>query len=271
MSKPSSNDNTNKIQGWNVREIVELPDAAPNQRVDLNPEDFDRLLKQKNVRVRVYRTMYCPNVKSIDGGEHEIDCDLCMGSGYIDLRPICTGALSQSQLGKEVQLPEGWHDGNSVFMTFPRGIELQYLTLVELIDFTDIFFQRIARSPGELDRLKYNCKRVNVLYDQNGIEYYQGNDFNLNDIGDIVWKEGKGPSSETIYSVHYEYPPRFRATSAMHVNRFSQFKVVGKVQHIKYPEQWMLTKEFLVLRRDKDGNELSSNPIPGYSDEADES
>ena len=266
----SNNDKTKKIQGWNVKEIVDLPDAAPSQRVDLDPAKFDRLLTQKNVRVKVYRSMYCPNVKSIDGAEHEIDCDMCMGSGFIDLRPICTDALCQSQLADTTQMPEGWHDGNSIFMTFPRGIELQYFTLVELIDFTDIFFQRIVRSSTNIDRLKYVCKRVNVLLDQNGVEYYQGTHFCLNEAGDIVWKAGKGPSAETIYSVHYEYPPRFRATTAMHVNRFSQFKVDGIVQHIKYPEQWMLVKEFLVLKRDKDGNEIQPNAIPNYYEETPE-
>ena len=266
----SNNDETKKKQGWNVKELVELSDQAPAERVDLDPTKFDRLLKQKNVRVKVYRTMYCPNVKSIDGSEHNVDCDMCMGSGYIDMRPICTDALLQNQLGESTQMPEGWHDGNSVYMTFPRGIELQYFTLVELIDFTDIFFQRVSRSHTNIDRLKYNCKRVNVLLDQYGVEYYQGNDFCLNEIGDIVWKEGKGPDPETIYSVHYEYPPRFRAMTAMHVNRFSQYKVDGKVQHVKFPEQWMLTKEFLVLRRDKDGNEILPNSIPNYNEESPE-
>lgn len=270
MDMAKANDETKKKEGWNVTEIVELPDAAPSQRVDLDPAKFDRLLKQKNVRIKVYRTMYCPNVKSIDGAEHNIDCDMCMGSGYIDLKPICTDALLQNQLSEQEQMPEGRHDGNSVFMTFPRGIELQYFTLVELLDFTDIFFQRISRSEGNVDRLKYNCKRVNVLLDQDGIEYRQGIDFRLNEIGDIKWSSGKGPAPEVIYSVHYEYPPRFRAVHAMKVNRFSQFKVEGKVQHVKFPEQWMLTKEFLVLRRDKDGNELQPNSIPGYNEETPE-
>jgi len=266
----SNNDNTKKVQGWNVKELIELEDLASRERVDLDPEKFNKLLKQKGIRVKVYRTMYCPNVKSIDGAEHEADCDMCMGSGYIDLRPIGTLAFLQNQNSESTQLPEGWHDGNSVYMTFPRGIELQYFTLVELVDFTDIFFQRISRSNGNIDRLKYNCQRVNVLLDQDGKEYFQGNDFKLSEMGDIVWKDGRGPAPETIYSVHYEYPPRFRATTAMHVNRFSQFKKEGKVQHIKFQEQWMLTKEFLVLRRDKDGHELLPNAIPNYSEETPE-
>jgi hypothetical protein len=270
MNKPSNNDNTKKIIGWNIKELVELPDLDPVERVDLNPEAFDRLLKQKGIRVKVYRSMFCPNVKSIDGGEHNIDCEMCMGSGYIDMRPIETLAFIQNQTTEGMQQPEGWYDSNSVYMSFPRGIELQYFTLVEICDFTDIFYQRVVRTIGQIDRLKYRAQRVNVLLDQNGVEYFQGTDFKLNDVGDIVWKSGKGPAEDVIYSVHYEYPPRFRAITAMKVNRFTQYKQEGQIQHIKMPEHWMLSKEYLVLRRDKDGNEIIENPIPGYSEESPE-
>jgi hypothetical protein len=268
----SNNDETNKIQGWNLKELVELDDLAPAERIDLDPAKFDALVKQKGIRVKVYRSMYCPKVKSIDGAEHEIDCPLCNGSGYLDVRPICTNSFIQNQELEKIQLPEGWLDGNSVAMTFPRGIELQYFTLVELLDFTDIYFQRVVRSEGNIDRLKYNGLRVNVLVDYHGKEYFEGSDFCLTQMGDIKWSTGRGPSPETIYSVHYEAPVRFRATRAVHVNRFTQFKPKkqggGKVQHIKMNEMWILTKEFLVLRRDNNGDERLPNPIPGYDNDS---
>ena len=264
------NDSTKKIQGWNVVEAKQLDDLDPQERVDLDVDKFARLLKQKGVRVKVYRSMYCPQVKSIDGSEHEIDCQLCNGSGYIDLHPINTLGFIQNQDLEKIQLPEGWVDGNSVSATFPIGIELQYFTLVELLDFNDIFYEKIVRSNGDMDRLKYRAQRINVLFDQNGVEWFCGRDFKLNDQGDLLWKNNKGPDPQTIYSIHYEYPVRFRAITAQHVNRFTQIKTVegsGGVKHMKLPEQWMLTKEFLVLRRDKDGKELLSNPIPGYDEE----
>ena len=37
----SHNKNTKKVQGWNVKELVEHSDTAPQERVDLNPEKFD--------------------------------------------------------------------------------------------------------------------------------------------------------------------------------------------------------------------------------------
>jgi len=266
------NDETKSLQAWDVVEAVDLGDLDSKERIDLDVDDFARVLKQKGVRMKVYRTMYCPAVKSIDGGEHEIDCTMCNGSGYLDVHPICTYGFIQNQTLEKTQLPEGWYDGNSVFVTFPIGIELQYFTLVELHDFTDIYFQRVVRSASETDRLKYTAKRINVLIDQNGIEYYQEQDFGLSQYGDIVWRSGKGPASETVYSIHYEAPVRFRAVTAMHVNRFTQVKTndKGKVRHLKLPEQWLLTKEFLVLRRDKNGEEILENPIPGYSEETPE-
>ncbi len=274
----ASNDITKRIPGWNVKELVSTVDLDPVSRVDLTPEDFDRLIKQKGANVRVFRTMFCPQVKSIDGGEHEVDCKLCNGSGYLDRYPIETQSFLQALDLEKTQLPEGWLDGNSVSGTFPRGVELQYFTLVELLDFSDIYFQRVARSEGELDALKYKAQRVNVLVDYSGIEYFEATDFCLTpENGDVKWHAGRGPTPGTIYSVHYEAPVRFRAVKALAVNRFTQYKPKqegGKVVHVKLPERWTLTKEFLVLRRDKNGDERLPNPIPGYdradvSDEGD--
>ena len=66
------NKKTKGTKGWNVKEAKLIPDTDPKGRVDLRVDDFDRLLEQKGVNLKVYRTGYCPNVKSVDGGEHEI-------------------------------------------------------------------------------------------------------------------------------------------------------------------------------------------------------
>lgn len=268
--KKSHNNSTNKVNGWNVREPVIRPDRAPQNRVNLNPTDFDNLIKQHGVRVKVFRTLYCPNVKSIDGGEHNIDCDMCNGSGFLDVKPLCIDAFIQSQGLDQMHSVEGFADGNTVTISFPIGIELQYFNLVELEDHTEIFFQRIARSEGDIDRLKYKALRVNVVIDQDGIEYNEGTDFKLNGNGDILWKEDKGPLPETIYSIHYEARIQFRAIRALHTNRFEQVQIDGKIAQVKFPEQWICTKEFLVKRQGFNGEELLPNPIPNYEEETPE-
>lgn len=182
------NNTTKRRQGWNVKES-KLGAQPPNQgRVDLDPSKFDLLIQQKGVIAKVYRTTYCPNVKSVDGAEHEIDCELCNGSGFIDTDPICIPVYIQTQELDKLPNIEGLVDGNSVLITFPIGVEMQYFTKVVLHDFTDVFPQRVMRKPASLtDVLKYPACRVNVLIDKNGVRYYQDMDFALDHNGNIKW------------------------------------------------------------------------------------
>lgn len=266
----SHNRNTGSRDGWRVKEALSFDDQAPIERVDLESEKFERLIQQKGVRVRVYRTTYCPNVKSVDGAEHNIDCTSCNGSGFLDVLPICTLAVLSNQELEKMANVEGYVDGNSVLATFPLGVELQYFTLVELEDFTDIYFQRVMRTPiatSDTDILKYSAQRVNFLQDSAGVVYYEGQDFKIGVNGDIVWGIGRTPADNVIYTIHYEAKVQFRATRAIHVNRFSQQKnkTTGKVDHLKFQEQWLLTKEFLVKRVDQAGNELEPGPYDNHT------
>lgn len=263
----SNNNNTKSKLAWRVKEPTKLEDAFPLQRLSLRADDFDRLILQQGTRVKVYRTMFCPNVKSIDGAEHQIDCEIvgCNGSGYVDKYPICTTAFIQTQSLEKLVDVAGLADQNSVTSTFLTGIELQYFTLVELVDFTEIYFQRIKRDGSRaFDALKYNAKRINVILDQNDVEYFEGIDCNIDINGNIVWVTSRGPADDVIYSIHYEAPVQFRAVRSMHTNRFTQVKDAadaGKIAFVKMPEQWLLVKEFLVKRKDIDGNEILPNKI----------
>jgi hypothetical protein len=247
--------------GWKPKEIPLLNRPAMAGKVNLSPENFDKLVETQGVRVKVYRTAQCPNVKSIDGAEHEIDCELCHGSGFLDRHPNCTWAFIQSQELDKIPFSEGLYDGNSVVATFMNGIELQYFTLVELVDFTDIFYERIKRQSGQVDVLRYPAKRVNMVIDSNGVEYFEGSDFCLDPNDNIKWKANKGPAKSVIYSVHYESSVRFRATKAVHVNRFSQIDRKGGVEMTKMPEQWILEKIFFNEKFDRNTGEPLKNTI----------
>lgn len=250
-------------QGWREKPPVRVPGKPDPGRVDLDLAKFDKLLLTKGTRVKVFRTLSCPNVLSVDGGEHSPDCDLCNGSGWLDVHPIECIAFIQNQNLEKMILPEGLADGNTISATFERGVELQYFTLVELRDYTEIFYQRVKRQDGNLDVLKYKALVINVCADARK-EYYVDSDFKLDPNGSILWLPGRGPDPGTIYSVHYEAAVQFRAVRAMHVNRFTQVFVPdngGQVAHVKAHEQWMLAKEFLVRRRDLNGNEILPNLI----------
>lgn len=254
------------IKGWNPKPKKALPGKNTQGKVNLQPEKFDALIDAQGVRLKVYRTTYCSNVKSIDGAEHEINCPLCHGSQFIDRYPIETWAFVQNQtLEKKVQA-EGLYDGNAVAATFKQGIELQYFTLVELEDFTEPFFERIKKQDGMLDVLHYAGVRVNLLIDKTGREYFEGSDFNLDVNGNILWCANKGPERGMIYSIHYETKIRFRAIKSMHSNRFTQIEKGGETLLIKMNEEWLLQKEYLVVRKDIDGRVIEPNKIRDSDD-----
>lgn len=274
MSNSSSHNNsTKKKEGWNVKEPVRKEDQAPKQRVDIRPADFDRLLQQKGVNLKVYRSLYCPNVKSVDAGEHNIDCTLCNGSGFMDLEPLCTLGYIQNQELEVMNAQDGNHDGNSVLITFPIGVEVQYFTRIELIDFTEIYYQRVLRKPGSnVDVLKYRACRVNIVVNSAGDRYYQDQDFKIDPNGNILWLLDdeeilRAPADNQVYSIHYECHVQFRAVKAMHVCRFTQYRNEGSVQHLKLPEQWLCSKEYLLRRKDiNTGNDLIEGPFANHTD-----
>lgn len=265
-----NNKKTKKQKSWDVKDNKLYPDDNPVGRVDLRVADFDALIDQKGTNLMVYRSMYCPNVKSADGAEHEIDCQLCNGSGYLDRNPIKTKGFIQNQdMERLMDGHAGDHDGNSVLISFPIGIELQYFTLIELCDHTQIYFQRVMRKPGTtIDVLKYKACRVNLMVDSTGAEYFQGQDFKIDPNGNIQWID-RTPDDYTIYSIHYESHIQYRATRAMHVSRFTQYKAAGEplVEHMKLPEQWLCTKEFLLRRKDiNTQQDLQEGPFDNHDD-----
>lgn len=266
--KYGHNKKTKNREAWNVRESVVKPDTAPKERVDLSPEAFDRLLEQKGMEVKVYRTTYCPKVKSVDGAEHEIDCSLCNGSGFVDLDPLCTKAFIQNQGLETLAHVEGFVQGNTIAMSFPIGIEIQYFTKIEIVNMPDIYFQRVMRTPGsDVDILKYRAKRINIVLDYDNVRYYQDQDFVIDQNGNLAWTgpSGRKPADNKIMTIHYEVATQYRAVTAMHANRFTQVKGSGGVEFIKMPEQWMCVKEYLVKRVDQNGDETPQGPFDNHT------
>jgi hypothetical protein len=234
-------------------------------KVNRAVEAFDQLIDDQAVNVKVYRTVPCPNVKSIDGVEHEINCPLCNGSQFVDRKPIVTKALIQAVESKTDHLIEGLYDGNTVRITFPREIDVQYYTMVELADFTESYSQRIARQRGKVDLLKYRGKKVHLLVDSHGKEYFQGSDFKLDVNGNIAWGLNKGPSVDTIYSINYETEVKYRIVRSIHSNRFASITdTENKDKMVKLPEQWLASKIFLVDRKDQYGEIMPENQLPTH-------
>ena len=260
-----TNQTTKNSKGWN--NTSPIPEKVKRDHIVAASKSFslirlDKFIRTKGMSVTVYRTSYCPKTKSVDAAEHEIACDLCNGSGYIDRYPIKMKALISSVSKHVAKLDVGYAEQNAVHCTFPIGILLNYFTKVELDDFVEIQTERFKRSSGTTDVLRYYAKRIHSLIAYNGKEYLQDLHFTINSDGNILWK-GSSPEEGTVMSVSYEAKVQFRASVGLKVNRYVQVRRAGKIESVKLPEKWLLQKEFL-LRKKK------FNPATGKHDESDQ-
>lgn len=240
-----------------------IPNEGFALRKNLNPDDFDLLVKTHGVRVKFYKTTLCPNVKKIDTAEHEIDCSLCNNSLFIDYHPKEGWAYFQTQELKKMFNMDGTFDDQMVLASFVRGMYLQYFAKVELLDFTSNYYELIQRQVGTVDRLKYMAFDIGLLVDKNGVEYQYQKDFKITpDTYDLVWV-GNRPNQGVIYSVYYDYRLTFRALKALHVNRFSQFGLPGSatVTPVEHAQQWILKRDYLITKEDLLGLPVSPNKV----------
>jgi len=234
--------------------------------VELDVDKINQLIEDQGVRVRVYRTILCPNIKSIDGGHHNIDCKLC-DEGFIDRQPQDTWAVIQNQAMKRELKGEGQWDDHDAYATFISGIEIQYFAKIELMDYTTTFYQLIQRQEGEIDRLKYKAIKVNILIDKDNLEYFEGSDFTLSPTGDIQWTGARRPRKGLIYTVHYDYPITYRAIMASNINRFTNQKRKRDFKEpIHLPQRWQIKRDFLIDRVDMDDNPITKNRVFNYQD-----
>lgn len=261
--------NPSNNPGWQQKPAKVEPTLRLREKAGVNLTKFDQLVEAQGIWANVYRTTYCPNVKSVTSGEHEIDCPLCNGAQFIDRHPIKCQLILSGFSDTPQPFSEGIYDGNTVTATFARGIELQYFTLVEILDLDDVYIQRVKRQEGNIDIMKYSALQVNLIIDQHSRMYYEGTDYNIDPNGNIKWLAGQGPVPGTIYSINYNTAIRFRATKAIHKNRFVNITGPKGDTMTKMFEQWILEKAYLVDRKDQ-FNQYINAPKNNSSDPTEE-
>ena len=251
----------------------------------MDPDLLDREIRDLGVRVKVFKSTICPNITSLETIDHDLNCEIC-NNNMIDFAPQETIALFQQQDFKEEFKIKGTFDIDEVQATFPSGITLFQFARIELLDFEEDFTELIQRQEGDIDRLKYSACTVLGLFiaDKTVVtsgrkrEFHFGVDFELTSTGDIKWISSNRPDERQIYSIYYRHHPVFRAVSAIHRDRYSQFnlrpekikspKVTRDIEFrgnkdtrtfVKLPETWVIKRDYLLERRDAEGNLLPRN------------
>lgn len=248
----------------------------------INVVNLDQLVEDLGVRVRVWKSTTCPNMTSIESLDHDPNCPVC-NNNMIDFDCFETIAMFQQQDLTEQFKVQGTFSIDEALVTFKPGISLQTFSKIEILDFKEEFYELVQRQDildTNVDKLKYPACEVVALFVVRGNQterFYQGADFDLDLNGSIAWKGSHVPNDREIYTIYYKYHPVYRATKAVHRDRFSQFnnlrelkaskvpesaiKTVNGRTFVKLPEEWILQRDYLLERKDK--TQATPTKLPG--------
>jgi len=239
----------------------------------VNPDRLEQLIQDLGIRVRIFKSTICPNMKSLESLDHDINCTVC-NNAMIDFAPHNSKAMFQQQDLVDQFKMQGTFFIDEILASFPADETLHRYARVELLDFSEDFFELIQRQVGTAtDRLKYSATSViGVFTVVNNVqdEFFFGTDFELDVNGDLKWISAHKPADKQVYTIYYRYRPVYRAIKAVHRDRYTQYNirpeeiVTPKVTiegrtYVKLPETWILKRDYLVERRDMLNALLSEN------------
>ena len=234
---------------------------------------LDQLVLDLGVRVCVYKSTLCPNLTSLESDDHDINCTVC-SKRMVDFAPVSTMALFQQQQLNEFFKVQGTHHQDEIMVTFLSGMSISPMARIDLVDFQQDFFELVQRRENsDTDILKYQAKCVTGVFTvSNNVkeEFHFGTDFSIDPNGCIQWDSNHRPDDRQIYTIHYSHTPTYRATKAIHRDRYSQMNQRNQnVDHkivadgrtfIKLPETWVISRISLPDRYDHMGNKIGQNP-----------
>jgi len=206
--------------------------ASKPGRVSLIPGEFDNLVVDQGIMVRITPSVLCPrrsgNDVEEDSVNHDLNCTLCDGM-IIDLHEhaVEDWAFIQSISLDRTYDPASRFDVKDAMMTTRARVRLAYWYKVEIIDFGSQFNELIKRSPKagvNIDKLRYpavdGLEDYNIfsLIDGEGITYAKDVDYRV-DGQEIEWIGGT-PAAGRLYSILYPILPTFRILEMPHENRY---------------------------------------------------
>jgi hypothetical protein len=220
-------------------------------RVDLIPKEFDNLIEDQGIRVRIIPAVLCPNRTSLHDTNHTLDCPICYGDEVIDLRDQCVEDWAYVQsihLNKNMEVQGIW-DVKDAQITVRAGVRLYYFYKIEIVDFSSVFNQIIKRGAGDTDRTRYNpapnCDTPYYCVDKAGVRYELNTHYKIED-NKLRWLTPVRPAANTLYSLSYPVLPTFRVIEMLHENRYyyRAFKMAEK-KPVQLPQQAVIRLDYL--------------------------
>lgn len=229
-------------------------------------EGFNDAIRSQGVPLVHYRAMVCPiglQDKDDQLRRTHIDHPGCSG-GYLYKKIGCITALFVGQSTDPSFEDIGMLDGSTVNASFPRNYE-DTEAAVYVVKFDRFYLadEKILWPQWELvehnpvsnrDRLHFPARKVEHLIDNQGNEYKECEDFDVDAEGQIKWRDGgrspgfdmnTGTQRGRVYTVWYLYQPYWYCKRLIHDLRVVQAEdeADGVRKTMRMPFQATLVRE----------------------------
>ena len=237
--------------------------TPPPPRVDLVTKEFDDLIEDQGVRVRITPSILCPSRSGLSEDtsdvNHKLNCEVCDGSQIVDLDDDSYDDwvfIQGVRIEKQLNMQEIF-DMKDAFMTSRGSARLGYWFKIEILDFGSQFNELVLRGTGDVDRVRYpEADPMDgsffAMIGGDGSRYVRDVDYSV-DGRDLTWLTPNRPASSTLYSYFYPVLPTFRILEFMHENRYyyDGFKRPDKIP-VQLPQQCHIRWDFMAKRQGSD-------------------
>lgn len=262
---------------------VKHPDSVlsiylPKDAITMDAPAFDDLVHNYGVRFDHYRAIRCPVGLTDENDDRRVHDDHTgCSNGFIYK---CIGrvtAVFTSNATDPKKLEQGFYDGSTVAVTFPRFYDKAYnpdgtfsapcadrvlvrpfdrFYLAEAPDITTAIWDVThRRNDGTPDRAEFPIVKVDHLVDSNAAWWVQGVHFDIGQYGQIIWRAGQGPAAGTVYTVWYQYIPYWYCDRLVHEIRVvpaPDYMDGGKVSMERLAYGAILQREYVFRNQQND-------------------
>ena len=177
-----------------------VPSPIPNQIPDpsIRASAFKQLVEQRGIRFIHRKAAPCPNMTSIDANNHDPDCKICGGNGFLFYtEKEIVGTFISNSLQKNYEAQGIWEIGSAMVSMpyeYEDGTQAEFQQFDQLIipDFTIRLWQlkHYENTPDGTQQLRYPIQKSDYFayVDDSGnmVELVEGTDFSVID-GKIKW------------------------------------------------------------------------------------
>lgn len=183
-----------------------------------NIQAFNDLIKNQGIELVLHKVTNCPNRKDLYQESHDIECDFC-DNGVVSYQKIpFKGVIQATGLDKYFKAEGHWLTG-SARLTAPSDIQFDYFDVIEVPNANSRYNELVVKGNTAFDALKYKPNKIVYVADSDKVIYKSEADFTIAKNGKIKWLNNNKPAAGKIFTVSYEYAPRFRVLEHFHFMR----------------------------------------------------